>query len=82
MRVDDSLSDRVCVSSGSLQGCVLSPLFFILYTNDRRSCCENRLFFFVKFSDDTAVVSLVLGDQDEHGPVVSDFVKCHNESYL
>ena len=34
-------------------------------------------FFFLgggKFSEDTAMVSLPLGDQDDHGPVVSDLL--------
>ena len=72
MRVNNCLSDTVCKSTGSPQGCVLSPLLFILYTNDCRSYCETRSF--VKFSDDTAIVSLLLGDQDDHGRVASDFV--------
>ena len=33
-----------------------------------------RTDFFVKFSDDTAIVRLLLGDWDDHGPAVSDFV--------
>ena len=62
--------------TGSLQGCVLSPLLFVLYTNDRRNCHENRfllVFFFFFSPDDTAVISLLYGDQDGHGPVVSEF---------
>ena len=36
----------------------------VLLRTDRFVC--------VKFSDDTAIVSLLLDDQDDHGPVVSD----------
>ena len=70
--MNDCLSDTVCIFTGSPQGCVPSPVLFIIYTDDCRSCHENR--FFVKFSDDTAIVSLLLGDQDDHGRVASDFV--------
>ena len=70
--VNDRLSDTVCIFTGSPQCCVLSPLLFTLYINNCRSCHENKLF--VKCSDDTAIVSLLLGDQDDHGRVASDFV--------
>ena len=50
----------------------LSPLLLILYTNGSRSCRENR--DFVKSADDTAIVIWLLGDQDDHRPVVSDFL--------
>ena len=46
----------------------------VLLRTDRFVC--------VKFSDDTAIVSLLLDDQDDHGPVVSDFVNWCDESYL
>ena len=59
---------------------MLSPLLFILYTNNCKSIYENR--FLIKFSDDTAGVSLLFGDQNGHGPVVSNFVNWRDESYL
>ena len=76
------LSNYVRISTGSPQDCVLSSL---LYTNNCKSDHENK--FLIKFSDDTAVVSLLFGDQNDHGHVVSDFVIsdfvnwCH-DSYL
>ncbi|XP_035981037.1 LOW QUALITY PROTEIN: CD276 antigen [Fundulus heteroclitus] len=41
----------------SPQGCVLSPLLHILYTDDCRSETDNR--HIVKFADDTIIVSLL-----------------------
>ena len=68
------------VSTGSPQGCVLSPLLFILYTTDCRSIRPNR--YFIKFSDDTALLSLLSNDGVGHGPVLNDFVAWCDRSYL
>ena len=78
MRVNGCWSETVCISTGSPQGCVVSPLLFILYTDNCWGCRENR--FFVKVSVYTAIVSLPLVDQADHGPVVSDFVNWCDES--
>ena len=80
VRVNGCSSSAVCISTGSPQGCVLSPLLFILYTNDCTCCRENV--FFVKISDDAAMVNLLLGDRADHRPVISDVVIWCAESYL
>ena len=68
------------VSTGSPQGCVSSPLLFILYTNDCRSIHPNR--YFITFSDDTALLSPLFNDEVGHGPVLNDFVEWCNKSRL
>lgn len=55
VKVNLFLSDKVCSSTGSPQGCVLSPLLFILYTNMCQSTFKNRLI--LKYADDSVIKS-------------------------
>ena len=71
VRENNTTSGVKVVSTGSPQGCVLSPRLFILCTNDCRSIRPNR--YFIKFSDYTALLSLLSNDKVGHGPVF-DFV--------
>lgn len=65
---------------GSPQGCVLSPLMFILYTNSCTSSHPGR--HIVKFADDTALISLLRGDEVEHGPALEEFISWCDKSHL
>uniref|UniRef100_A0A4W6DNS9 Reverse transcriptase domain-containing protein n=1 Tax=Lates calcarifer TaxID=8187 RepID=A0A4W6DNS9_LATCA len=62
VRVGQNTSSVITLSTGSPQGCVLSPLLFTLMTHD---CfprhATNRI---VKFADDTTVVGLIRDDND------------------
>jgi hypothetical protein len=80
VRVNGSLSAPLITSTGSPQGCVLSPLLYILYTNDCISKYTNR--YFLKFADDTVIVSLLEYNEMCHGPVVDDFVKWCDDACL
>lgn len=62
VRVNGCFSNQLQSSSGSPQGCCLSPLLclYILYTNDCRSSYANR--HILKFADDSVIVSLLEGD--------------------
>lgn len=62
------------------QGCVLSPLLFVLYTNECQSHHDGR--HIIKFADDSVIVSLLSSDDSEHGPVVSDFIDWCKSSFL
>ena len=73
-------SSRGHVTIGSLQGCVLSPLLFVLYTNECQCYYEGR--HIIKFADDSAIVSLLSNDEINHGPVVDEFSDWCKRSFL
>lgn len=69
-----SLSDSATISTGSPQGCVLSPLLFILYIDKCRS--RQKHSYLIKFSDDTALLSLLDGSESNHESALTDFISC------
>lgn len=73
-------SDVLLSSTGSPQGCVLSPLLFVLYTNDCQSSYPGR--HVVKFADDSVIISLLSQKDCGHGPVLSDFVEWCETAFL
>ena len=80
--VNGHMSTSVISSTGSPQGCVLSPLLFIMYTDSCRSPQESSSSFFVKCSDDTALLSLLQGEEHDHGHSLPFFVKWCDNNYL
>ena len=79
VRANGIFSDVLFSSSGSPQGCVLSPLLFILYTNDCRSQYPQH--HILKFADDSVILSLLSSDDPDHGPVVRDFTDWCESSF-
>ncbi len=73
-------STRAVTCTGSPQGCVLSPLLYILYSDDCRSNQGNS--YLVRFADHSALLSLLLGTQAGHGASLDDFLSWCDKSYL
>ena len=78
--VNGCFSELSLTRTGSPQGCVLSPLLYILYTDDCRSNHLNR--FLVKFADDSALPSLLQGSEQYHGLALTEFVDWCDNCYL
>ena len=62
VRVGAHLSSALSISTGSPQGCVLSPLFYTLYTNDCIPSHPSNTI--IKFADDTTVGGLIIGGDE------------------
>ena len=66
VRINNTISSTIVLSTGSPKGCVLSPLlYYTLLSHDCRRNCDSKLI--VKFADDTAVVGLITkGDESAY----------------
>uniref|UniRef100_A0A3P9MZN2 Reverse transcriptase domain-containing protein n=1 Tax=Poecilia reticulata TaxID=8081 RepID=A0A3P9MZN2_POERE len=62
VRVGQHTSTALSLSTGSPQGCVLSPLLYCLYTYDCTSAHHSNTI--IKFADDTTVVGLISGGDE------------------
>ncbi len=80
VKANGALSQKRQSSTGSPQGCVLSPLLYILYTNDCRSSYNDR--HLLKFADDTVLISLLQDGEADHGPALNDFIVWCDDHFL
>ena len=62
VKLGPHLSSSRTLSTGSPQGCVLSPLLYSLYTSDCSPTHPENIF--VKFAGDTTVVGLITGGNE------------------
>ncbi|KAI7804208.1 putative RNA-directed DNA polymerase from mobile element jockey-like [Triplophysa rosa] len=62
VKVGRHYSSCLSLSTGSPQGCVLSPLLYTLYTHDCTPTHSSNTI--IKFADDTTVVGLISGGDD------------------
>ena len=65
VKLGTQVSDSQSISTGSPQGCILSPLLFSLYTN---SCTSSHPSVkLLKFADDTTLIGLIsCGDESDY----------------
>ncbi|KAF7640980.1 hypothetical protein LDENG_00001730 [Lucifuga dentata] len=62
VRLGKHVSDSRTISTGSPQGCILSPLLFSLYTNSCTS--SHQSVKLLKFADDTTLIGLISGEDE------------------
>ena len=62
VKVNQTLSQTVVTNTGAPQGYVSLPILFFLYTNDCTNSSTNN--YVIKFSDDSAILSLLHADSD------------------
>ncbi len=73
VRLGDCRSDTVVSSTGALQGTVLSPVLFTLYTSDFKYNSESC--HVQNFADNTAIVGCISsGHEEEYRKLIQDFV--------
>jgi hypothetical protein len=81
VRTRNQTSSLIDVNTGAPQGCVLSPILFVLYTNDLRrndSTCK-----IIKYADDTVVLGLVSeNNEDEYRGCIRDVAEWCNNNFL
>ena len=81
VRVGDHTSTALSLSTGSPQGCVLSPLLYTLYTHQYSPAHRSNTM--VKFADDTTVVGLISkGDESAYRDEVVRLTEKSRESNL
>ena len=73
-------SNSITLNTGAPQGCVLSPVLFILYTSNCRCHDTNSKLF--KYADDTALVSLCVNDDSNFTNEVNRFITWCDQHYL
>jgi len=64
VKINGCISDELYVSTGSSQGCILSPLLFTFYTHDLEASNANNVI--IKYADDTAVIGLISSNHESH----------------
>ena len=74
LRINDILSTVLSISTGAPQGCVLSAILYIIYTNELRSRFTNC--HLIKYADDTVIVGLISNnDESEYNLQISEVVQ-------
>ena len=81
VRTSHETSNVTTLNTGAPQGCVLSPVLFVLYTNDLKWQSDNV--FITKYADDTIVAGLLKDDDSNEYLNCIDYV-CNwcAENYL
>ena len=79
--LDTFRSESVTLSTGTPQGCVLSPMLYSLFTHDCLSCHVGTKI--LKFADDTTVIGLITNsDESEYRDQVNKLISWCSDNNL
>ncbi len=62
IRMGNNASSPLILNSGALQGCIVSPLLYSLYTHDCTATHSSNVI--IKFADDTTVIGLITDNNE------------------
>ncbi|KAK2177965.1 hypothetical protein NP493_570g04007 [Ridgeia piscesae] len=81
VKIGGNLSSSLTLSTGTPQGCVLSPMLYSLFIYDRASCHESIQI--LKFADDTTVLGLITNsDESEYRDQVNKLISWCSKNYI
>jgi hypothetical protein len=78
--VNNATSSLIYTSTGAPQGCVISPILFIVYTND--CSCYKPNCIMLKFADDTALAGLLTDSDENYRGAIHQLVDWCNGNFL
>ncbi|KAK2188223.1 hypothetical protein NP493_139g01018 [Ridgeia piscesae] len=81
VKIGDNLSSSVTLSTGTPQGCVLSPMLYSLFTHD---CFSSHVRTkILPFANDTTVIGLITNsDESEYRDQVNKLISWCNDNNL
>ncbi len=78
VKMNGVLSDTLCTSFGSPQGCVLSSILFLIYTNECQSYEDN--YYVVKYAHNTVFLSLLSCSKCDDSRAIVKFITWCNKA--
>ena len=78
--VNEVVSSIMHISTGAPQGCVISPILFILYTND--CVCYQNDCLMLKFADDTILAGLISNSETNYRNAIVHLAEWCSKNFL
>lgn len=80
VKVNEALSSSMAINTGAPQGCVISPVLFILYTNDCVTSTPGCSIF--KYADDTVILGEITDNEVNYRNCISDVSGWCEDNFL